>query len=115
MVTVARIPARPRGSAFPVWDGAFLWDALARQRLIAYDPKSARTSILPDGVGRVGDAAQLLDGDLVILFDVKDDPMSGFEIRVSPAKVARATRAVRGLVECAAEGSDDRLAKQAFV
>ncbi len=57
------------GSAFPAWDGAFLWGSLAQRRLIAYDPDTDQTSILLEDVGRIRDVAQLPSGALLLLLD----------------------------------------------
>ncbi|MEM7286780.1 MAG: PQQ-dependent sugar dehydrogenase [Actinomycetota bacterium] len=75
---------RLRDSAFPEWDGALVWGALAQQRLIAYLPEEDRTVVLLDGIGRVRDVAQLPDGDLLILRDAVPDVRWGDVVRVSP-------------------------------
>ena len=63
---------RLEGSAFPAWDGAFVWGSLAQRRLVAYDPATDRTAILLDDAGRVRDVAQLPSGALLILRDATD-------------------------------------------
>jgi len=76
---------RLRGSAFPEWDGAFVWGSLAQRRLIAYDPDPDRTAILLDDVGRVRDVAQLPSGALLILLDATDpEAQNGQVVKVIP-------------------------------
>lgn len=76
---------RLAGSAFPAWDGAFLWGSLAQRRLIAYDPATDRTSILLDDIGRIRDVAQLPSGALLILLDATDlEAPDGQVVRVRP-------------------------------
>ncbi|WP_412060365.1 hypothetical protein [Rubrivirga sp. IMCC45206] len=54
------------GSAFPVWDGTFVWGSLAQRRLVAYDPATDRTSILLGDIGRGRDGVQLPSGARLI-------------------------------------------------
>lgn len=72
-------------SAFPKWNGAFLWGALAQRRLIGYEPNSGLTSILLEQVGRVRDVAQLPSGNLLIVYDTTDpdpDKLNGSVVKV---------------------------------
>jgi len=72
-------------SAFPEWDGAFLWGALAQRRLIAYEPNSGLTSILLEQVGRVRDVAQLPSGNLLMVYDTTDpdpDKLNGSVVKL---------------------------------
>lgn len=76
---------RLAGSAFPAWDGAFVWGALAQRRLVAYDPATDRTAILVDGAGRIRDLAQLPSGALLVLRDATDlEARDGQVVKVSP-------------------------------
>ena len=76
---------RLEGSAFPAWDGAFVWGSLAQRRLVAYDPATDRTAILLDDVGRVRDLTQLPSGALLILVDASDlEARNGQVVRVHP-------------------------------
>lgn len=77
--------ARLADSAFPAWDGAFVWGSLAQQRLIAYDPATDRTAILLDEVGRVRDVTQLPGGALLLLRDATDlEAPNGQVVKVLP-------------------------------
>ena len=76
---------RLEASAFPAWDGAFLWGSLAQRRLIAYDPSTDRTAILLDDVGRIRDVTQLPSGALLILLDATDpETPNGQIVKVLP-------------------------------
>ena len=76
---------RLEASAFPTWDGAFLWGSLAQRRLIAYDPSTDRTAILLDDVGRIRDVTQLPSGALLILLDATDlETPNGQIVKVLP-------------------------------
>ncbi|GAB5536921.1 MAG: PQQ-dependent sugar dehydrogenase [Rubricoccaceae bacterium] len=76
---------RLAGSAFPAWDGAFLWGALAQRRLIAYDPATDRTAILLDDAGRIRDVAQLPSGALLILRDATElEAPNGQVVKIRP-------------------------------
>lgn len=76
---------RLEGSAFPAWDGAFLWGSLAQRRLIAYDPATDRTAVLLEDAGRIRDVAQLPSGALLILRDATDlEARDGQVVKVDP-------------------------------
>ena len=76
---------RLEGSAFPAWDGAFLWGSLAQRRLIAYDPATDRTAILLDEAGRIRDVAQLPSGALLVLRDATDlEARDGQIVKILP-------------------------------
>ncbi|PAP75069.1 PQQ-dependent sugar dehydrogenase [Rubrivirga marina] len=75
---------RLAGSAFPAWDGAFAWGALAQRRLVAYDPATDRTAILLEAAGRIRDVAQLPSGALLVLRDATDlEARDGEVVRVT--------------------------------
>ena len=85
---------RLAGSAFPTWDGAFVWGSLSQRRLVAYDPDTDRTVILLEEAGRVRDVTRLPSGAVLSLRDATDlEAQDGQVVKVSPRE-ALAARAL---------------------